>query len=330
VTCIKGHSANWHPDPIVTCYNGSWLGGECLPDPCFTDPPFDNVDETASLCENTTSGNTCSYVCETDYKPNGNATCLNGEWLNDTWCVHLPCVENPVGIEFMNSSSTDCAFTESGRECEIACNDGYTPMGAPPTCHIAVWNITSSYCEESPCGNFSIEHLHDSSNHSFCNSTHGSICEYTCESGYGATSEYGASSAVAECSYGHWVNASCEPLACLEDPPIFNINNNESLCENTKHSEECTLVCEEGYTRSAINVTCSFGEWSQETCDKPSSSSSDSFIPALLGSIFGLLLLLLLCCLLLFLCRAKKMPITTANTLGDVQMSIQEQHTIMI
>ena len=53
MTCIKGHSANWHPDPIVTCYNGSWLGGECLPDPCFTDPPFDNVDEAASLCENT-------------------------------------------------------------------------------------------------------------------------------------------------------------------------------------------------------------------------------------------------------------------------------------
>ena len=171
MTCIKGHSANWHPDPIVTCYNGSWLGGECLPDPCFTDPPFDNVDEAASLCENTTSGNTCSYVCETNYEPNGNATCLNGEWLNDTRCVHLPCVENPVGIEFMNSSSTDCAFTESGEECEIACNDGYTFMGAPPTCHIAVWNISSSHCEESPCGNFSIEHLDDSSNHSLCNST---------------------------------------------------------------------------------------------------------------------------------------------------------------
>ena len=129
------------------------------------------MDEAASLCENTTSGNTCSYVCETNYEPNGNATCLNGEWLNDTRCVHLPCVENPVGIEFMNSSSTDCAFTESGEECEIACNDGYTFMGAPPTCHIAVWNISSSHCEESPCGNFSIEHLDDSSNHSLCNST---------------------------------------------------------------------------------------------------------------------------------------------------------------
>ena len=156
------------------------------------------------------------------------------------------------------------------------------------------------------------------------------MCEYTCESGYGATSEYGASSAVAECSYGNWVNASCEPLACLEDPPIFNINNTESLCENTKHSKECTLVCEEGYIRSSINVTCSFGEWSTETCDKPSSSSTDALIPAILGSIFGLLLLLLLCCLLLFLCRVKKLPATTNNTLGDVQMSIQEQHTIMI
>ena len=322
MTCVEGHSANWHPDPVVTCYNGSWLGGECLPNPCLTDPPFEHLNEAASMCENTTSGDTCSYVCDEDYEPNGNATCLRGEWLNDTRCVLLPCRENPVGIEFMNSSSTECALTESGTDCEIDCDDGYVAVGAP-TCNLAVWNASSTHCEEAPCGNFSIAHL-DRSRTTCNNETHGSVCEYVCESGYSAISSS------AECSYGQWVNASCEPLPCLEDPLIFNIDNNKSLCENTEHGKDCILVCETGYIASEANVTCTLGEWSKETCDKPSSSSSDALLPALLGSIFGLLLLLLLCCLLLFLCRTKKLPVTTGNTLGDVQLSIQEQHTIMI
>jgi len=62
VSCIDGHSPNWHPHPLVTCMNGSWIGGECLPDPCLTDPPYAHLNKSASLCENTTSGNTCSYV----------------------------------------------------------------------------------------------------------------------------------------------------------------------------------------------------------------------------------------------------------------------------
>lgn len=328
VTCLEGHSPNWHPDPVVTCVNGSWLGGECLPDPCLTDPPFANLNETATFCENTTSGDECSYSCDTFYVPNGNATCLNGQWLNDTRCVLLPCRNNPVGIEYMNFSSTDCALTGSGESCAVDCDEGYFPVGVAK-CDMAQWNVSFVRCEEKPCGNFSIEFLdYDATynhNDTECvNASAGYVCEYVCENGYGA------STANSTCSLGEWSNASCDPLSCPEDPVVENLDHESTLCENTPHGSSCKVFCEGKFLSDASEATCSFGEWSEINCELPPTSSGSGVVIAGVAGGLAFLLLLLCCLLLFFFLRRRRKPNKTPETFQTVELSIQAQDTIQI
>jgi hypothetical protein len=266
----------------------------------------------------------CRYVCETNYAPNGNATCLNGDWLNDTRCVLLPCPENPVGIEYMNSSSTDCALTESGETCVVECNKGYVPIGLA-RCDLALWNTSSVFCEEAPCGNFTIDFLDH--NRTSCNNSkpHGFVCDYICEIGY--ENEPNNST----CLYGEWSNASCVPASCPEDPVVENLDHDITLCENTPHGSSCKIVCDEKFVPDVPEATCTLGEWNEIKCEIPASSNDDDvIIAAVVGALGFLLLLLCMLFLLFMLRRRKKKGVVTKFPIEEVELSIQAQETIQL
>ena len=197
----------------------------------------------------------------------------------------------------MNFSSTDCALTESGESCAVECDEGYLPVGVAD-CSLAQWDVSSTYCEEKPCGNFSIEFLDYNAtfnhNESQCiNASAGHVCEYVCASGYGA------STANSTCSLGKWSNASCTPLPCPEDPVVANLDHNSTLCEDTPHGSSCKVVCDDKYLSDVPEAICTFGEWNEIRCEIPPSSSGSAGIIAGVAGGLGFLLLLL-CCLLLF------------------------------
>ena len=171
-----------------------------------------------------TRSRTHRYVCETNYEPNGNATCLNGQWLNDTRRAALPCRDNPVGIENMNFSSTDCALTESGESCAVGVTRDIYRL-VLPDCSLAQWDVSSTYCEEKPCSSFRYRisrlQCHIQSQWIAMHQRECRTCLWI-----RLCSGYGASTANSTCSLGKWSNASCTPFPCPEDPVVANLDHN--------------------------------------------------------------------------------------------------------
>ena len=74
-TCSFFCNAGYHPSGTLRCTLGNFNDDEvsCNPDPCDSDPDIQHISTASSSCEDTRSGLSCIYECESGYRRGGDA-----------------------------------------------------------------------------------------------------------------------------------------------------------------------------------------------------------------------------------------------------------------
>ena len=239
---------------------------------CSVHPPVEHIDAEFTNCGDSSHLTVCDFVCESGYTHTGPSTCQNGTWDNNGNTCNKNCEQNPVQIEYLNTSRTSCEDTNSGSDCTFFCNSDengrYTPSG-PVSC------FNGSYCTEQgqqDCGGSYAYCIPDACTsepvieHKVSNCgvlAHNQNCTFSCATGYGA-------SGPVMCLAGnHFTSPTCDPLPCTADPDfIYHLNVTSSPCENTESNDTCVYQCDEGFSPSGV-ATCYLGEWIEgPTCDE--------------------------------------------------------------
>ena len=184
-TCEISCQSGYTPSGSLECSLGLWVESTmptCDMD-CSSNPPIRFLNNTATTCQNTSSGTTCNGVaCQRSssayysYNSQVAVTCYNGTYVtsvsnsvsNDfsTYAsvetyestVNLICVPDACDSEpsIANYTGSGCANTATNATCNVNCDQGYHQVNGPATCYAGVWQEPLPTCEEDPCPNVRI------------------------------------------------------------------------------------------------------------------------------------------------------------------------------
>ena len=303
ISCENGYT----PSGSLECSLGYWVESTmptCDMD-CSSNPPIRFLNNTATMCQNVSSGSTCNVVtCLTSpsayysYNSHVAVTCYNGTYVTsvsnsvsddfstyasvDTYesTVNLICVPDPCDSEplIANYTGSGCADTASNATCNVNCDQGYHQVNGPATCYAGVWTEPLPTCEEDSCQSPPNEILflnHTASSLNCSNTTSRSSCDIVCDD------RYTVSNPTMTCIRGEWTgNASCAAESCAGLPPIEHMDENLSIsCASTESGSSCNVTCLDGFTASLstridttyVEAHCQKGVWSgsQESFDLP-------------------------------------------------------------
>jgi len=153
-TCDIACNPGFKPSEAATCHQGSWSVVTCdsdsIPgDLCKINPSdVDNMDDDATSCVGTESGESCPIVCQPGYTASGVATCKDGSWDDVPDCDKndddddddgKACSHNP-DIDNIDPEYTSCQGTVSGTTCDIQCTAGYAASGTA-LCRNGDWQV---------------------------------------------------------------------------------------------------------------------------------------------------------------------------------------------
>lgn len=139
-SCVFECENGYTPSSSLNCLRGEFDIQACLENPCLNPPEI--AYSTVEDCVDVASGDTCLVRCLDGYHPSvvdGTETCYLGNWNVSMSCDPDPCDLDPV-IDFMDSQATVCENTQSGDECEVQCDAGYTAHGQA-SCSLGTWHF---------------------------------------------------------------------------------------------------------------------------------------------------------------------------------------------
>ncbi len=115
----------------------------------------------------------------------------------------VACADTPANPD--HGTYPDCAGAESGANCDLACDEGYTPS-EPTICSDGSWNAPT--CDGNPCVDTPVNPANGS--HTDCPATpSGETCALSCDEGHSANGE-------TTCLLGVWEVATCDQFGMLE------------------------------------------------------------------------------------------------------------------
>eukprot|EP00927_Polykrikos_kofoidii_P033732 TRINITY_DN2855_c1_g1_i1.p1 TRINITY_DN2855_c1_g1~~TRINITY_DN2855_c1_g1_i1.p1 ORF type:complete len:2117 (-),score=255.99 TRINITY_DN2855_c1_g1_i1:98-6232(-) len=254
-TCMLGYS----PSGDAACSLASWTEPlpTCKPDPCSGNPMVLELDQSATKCDGTPSGQSCDLKCKMGFLPTSAVLCTVGAWKVGPECLPSPCSALPA-IMNMDVAATSCKDTASGETCAFKCLPGFVPSGVL-TCIDNLWDSQS--CLKQPCtGKLLIDHMDEQATN--CESVRsGHTCAFKCLPGY-------QPSGVVTCNAGAFDTQTCQEEVCFADPVIANIDADASACKGTKSGATCAFKCVSDFTPSGT-LTCSVGKWSTHAACTP-------------------------------------------------------------
>lgn len=277
VSCSPGYSG----DAATFLCAGSATGAgdfsgsiTCTADPCdaSTFPPIDGLDTTA--CSSIVFAETCSVPCQTGFSgsPASWSCDASGSFAaQNASCTANLCV--PMDA-IVGADATACSGMSTGQTCDVTCFQGYTGDVVTKTCGAdGLFSGGSVSCIANVCeSGLPSETGFDTSN---CDgATTSQDCTVDCLPGYsGSTVTYtcGASGAFSEFSPESLAGPSGGPSADLRrlqmecsanecDPATLPLSSgtNTVACLGRTTSEQCTILCEQGYTADGDSAaTCS-------------------------------------------------------------------------
>jgi hypothetical protein len=172
--CDSGYTL--YPTNNLNCSNGTWTttGYRCDLD-CVSNPTgIEYMDNAATTCSNTASGDLCTFVCEDGHTASSPIPCFNGSYIRtNESCLAGSCDQAPI---FPDGQITNCHIpAASGSVCAVNCNPGYTPTRNNVDCFATEWNLTtisSALCVESSCsGSPNMNNLNQSVSVDACDGT---------------------------------------------------------------------------------------------------------------------------------------------------------------
>ena len=171
-----------------------------------------------------------------------------------------------------------------GQECDINCNDGYSPNG---TMHCDGGNLTEATCSPDGCKSISKP---QNGQMGSCNNemASGGECQYACDYGYEATDAEGKlSDGTIFCNLGNLTEMTCEPKTCSVSAPA---NGQMGSCNNRLASgAECQLQCSSGYeavynsatvSLSDGTISCDLGNLTEVSCEPARCQLDSNALPS--------------------------------------------------
>jgi hypothetical protein len=135
VECASGFTTTSAGDRMTCVADNSYNtnGVTCVERSCTNNPSsvlITNIDQSATDCGGTGSGETCAIQCLSGYDAVGNnARCALGTWQSPLPTCNEQSCSGALSIANLDTGSTDCTSTASGQSCAFTCNTGYQPVG---------------------------------------------------------------------------------------------------------------------------------------------------------------------------------------------------------
>ena len=164
-------------------------------------------------------------------------------------CEPYTFTEGMIGDGCTNEIVLGAALQTS---CNVTCSSAYRGIGGDPVVRCGSNGgqaLTAFECEERTCEDDET----DCGDHSVCsNKNNDDGYECSCADGFSGDSVMN------------------QPAVCLPDPcdTFFTVSHGSHGCLNLPSGEECSVICDEGYTVSGGNVTCYAGSFTNiPTCE---------------------------------------------------------------
>ncbi|KAL5019465.1 hypothetical protein ScPMuIL_002357 [Solemya velum] len=199
----------------------------------------------SGLCLPTSTGRTCA--CRDTVNLNSDKlTCET-----DNLCTGIP-----------NGNLPPSCLRYEDEVCTFSCNTGYELATDTSVIHCEMggnWNVsTGIFCKEKLCPDGVTNGRIESS----CRRNIGSVCPYTCNSGYTADPDVGSISCMATSNWAQDLTKLCTETLCPRDFKNGAVTDCQRKIGNT-----CGVVCDTGYAASSdISLTCqASGNWNSDT-----------------------------------------------------------------
>ncbi|KAL5019464.1 hypothetical protein ScPMuIL_002356 [Solemya velum] len=199
----------------------------------------------SGLCLPTSTGRTCA--CRDTVNLNSDKlTCEN-----DIVCTGIP-----------NGTLPPSCLRYEDEVCTFSCNTGYELATDTSVIRCEVggnWNVsTGIFCKEKLCPDGVTNGMIESS----CRRNIGSVCPYTCNSGYTADPDVGSISCMTTSNWAQDLTKLCSETLCPRDFKNGAVTDCQRKIGNT-----CGVVCDTGYAASSdISLTCqASGNWNSNT-----------------------------------------------------------------
>eukprot|EP00054_Salpingoeca_dolichothecata_P028658 m.219346 g.219346 ORF g.219346 m.219346 type:complete len:3133 (-) comp26284_c0_seq1:107-9505(-) len=255
-TCAVPCNEGYTQSADFECELGQWSQPTCLPHPCVGSPDTPENAEPVDCGVFTLSGDPCSLTCSQGYDSSGNFTCTAGEFDSQS-CAPKSCSGTPT-LPNNADPSTDCGSTTAHEgSCTLLCNSGYVASG---TFDCSLGEFSEETCDEAPCEGQPDTVDNAAAPDCGASTESGSTCTLDCNEGYSKSADW-------LCTRGDFSGPTCDPDPC-EGNPDQPANGPAPNCgASTEHEGTCGYTCNDGYTGSDTEFTCSLGTWSTIVCD---------------------------------------------------------------
>ncbi len=255
----------------TTCTAGTPNLQQCLASSCSVIAPANgaaNSTVPGECSPNIAPGATCMVTCNPGYTPSPlPMTCGTGSSAGVLTVVQT-CVPNACSTAGLapavvgSLGSCPAGLLAHGASCSIACNTGYTVVGAARTCIAGTLTGTAQTCSPNPCSVTAPV----GGSLSACPSSlpSGQTCEFSCNTGYQLGPLVpGPPPLTVSCTAGQLATPlqTCEPLscpiecACGRQPAWWHLLRHGE----PTHGSSCSIKCNTGYTMVGAQTTCVAG-----------------------------------------------------------------------
>eukprot|EP00299_Pterocystis_sp_00344_P015005 c7476_g1_i1.p1 GENE.c7476_g1_i1~~c7476_g1_i1.p1 ORF type:complete len:1072 (+),score=291.51 c7476_g1_i1:26-3217(+) len=186
-----------------------------------------------------------------------------GVWEGaDIMCVPLRCSQPEAPANGFITTRGDVTL---GSVVSYKCNNGYrfASEHSSRRCELqpnqtVSWNSAVPICEPVTCDavpNVPHSDVVCSAGGVNCNATFGSVCHFSCHSGYHLSSMFATRTCLAN---GEWSpdTISCQPVTCPIPQPF--VHGNVSCPHGPTFGQECSWVCQKGYHVTTKSATSRF------------------------------------------------------------------------
>ena len=248
--------------------DGTFAGGSCQEGHCSRKAfsGSSHLHALTGLCpphdgQNAALGATCNVTCDSGFSTHGSGQylCSGSSWsaVDDeaTTCEDID--ECAASNSPCHASHQHCSNTVGGFKCGD-CEEGYH-------------RTLVSDCVGNACHAYRIPHQRASSPE--CTGTTGSVCAYTCESGY---ESHGHLTCQPD---GTWSGGTCAPRGCTAGTTVAHSNRLPSNPCVGGTGTTCSYECDDGYTRSGTHVCLASGTFSGGSCTQLTCSVGPDAFP---------------------------------------------------